>query len=108
MRLTQQEFVRRFGMHIVPYKFVRIRHYGILSNRSKKVSLAAARNSLGVAQMATQIKTTLVLAVNEYLHYCSSCRKVTVHELIDVLPPVRGSPIMVSPVIQNLDWLQPL
>jgi len=39
MRLSTEEFLRRFAMHILPHRFVRIRHYGILSyhGRSKKI-----------------------------------------------------------------------
>lgn len=105
MKLTQQEFVRRFGMHIVPYKFVRIRHYGILSNRSKKVSLAAARKSLGVAQKIKQKKTPPVLSDYEYLYFCCGCNKMTVHELIDELPLIRGSPSG-SKTNDTSNWLQ--
>jgi len=42
--LTPVEFIRRFLMHILPKGFVKIRYYGILSNRSKKVKLAICRN----------------------------------------------------------------
>lgn len=37
MKLLIPEFLRRFAMHILPHRFVRIRHYGILSfhGRSK-------------------------------------------------------------------------
>jgi len=42
--LKPVEFIRRFLMHILPKGFVKIRHYGILSNRSKKVKLAILRN----------------------------------------------------------------
>ena len=31
MQLPTKEFVRRLAMHILPHKFVRIRHYGLLS-----------------------------------------------------------------------------
>lgn len=44
MTLTPVEFIRRFLMHVLPKGFVRIRHYGILSNRSKKVKLQICRN----------------------------------------------------------------
>lgn len=40
------EFIRRFLMHVLPKGFTKIRHYGILSNRSKKVKLAICRNIL--------------------------------------------------------------
>ncbi|MCB2307411.1 transposase [Clostridium estertheticum] len=35
MTLTVDEFMRRFFMHVLPRKFVKIRHYGILSNRNR-------------------------------------------------------------------------
>ena len=34
------EFIRRFLMHVLPKRFVRIRHYGLLANRTKKKNLA--------------------------------------------------------------------
>lgn len=37
MSLMPKEFIRRFTMHILPYRFVKIRHYGILSNRNKNL-----------------------------------------------------------------------
>lgn len=93
MKLTQQEFVRRFAMHIIPHKFVRIRHYGILSNRNKKQALRAARKALGVPlKMEKEKPKKVQLNVNEYPHFCSCCQKVTVHLLIEVLPACRGSP----------------
>ena len=36
MTLNIREFIRRFAMHILPHRFVRIRHYGILSNHGRK------------------------------------------------------------------------
>lgn len=37
MTLKADEFIRRFTMHILPDRFVKIRHYGILGNRNKQV-----------------------------------------------------------------------
>jgi len=39
MSLSPQEFIRRFTMHILPDRFVKIRHYGILGNRNKQLKL---------------------------------------------------------------------
>ena len=36
MRLSTSEFIRRFLLHVLPKRFVRIRSYGILCNRNKK------------------------------------------------------------------------
>lgn len=35
MKLSANEFIRRFLMHILPNYFVKIKHYGILANRGK-------------------------------------------------------------------------
>ena len=37
MSLKPSQFIRRFTMHILPDRFVKIRHYGILGNRNKKL-----------------------------------------------------------------------
>lgn len=40
MNLPVQEFIRRFLLHVLPSRFVRIRHYGFLGNRSRKAKIA--------------------------------------------------------------------
>lgn len=40
------EFVRRFCLHILPERFVKIRHYGLLANRQRHRQLALARAAL--------------------------------------------------------------
>jgi len=42
--LSPVEFIRRFLMHVLPGRFVKIRHFGIFSNRTKKVKLLICRN----------------------------------------------------------------
>jgi hypothetical protein len=49
MTLSAVEFVRRFLMHVLPAGFVRIRHYGLLSNRHRREKLARCRGLLGGA-----------------------------------------------------------
>lgn len=46
MRLSAVEFVRRLLLHVLPRGFVRIRHYGILSNRQRRENLALCRQLL--------------------------------------------------------------
>ena len=48
MHLPTSEFIRRFLLHVVPLGFVRIRHYGLLGNRTRKNSIAECRKALGV------------------------------------------------------------
>jgi len=46
MKLSAHEFVRRFLLHVLPSGLVRIRHYGILSNRHRRENLALCRELL--------------------------------------------------------------
>lgn len=48
MTLGVAEFVRRFCLHVLPERFVKIRHYGLLGNRQRRERLARARKLLGV------------------------------------------------------------
>jgi hypothetical protein len=48
MTLDADEFIRRFLLHVLPDRFVRIRHFGLLANRSRKQTLARCRQLLGV------------------------------------------------------------
>ncbi len=43
MTLSYDEFMRRFLLHILPHKFVKIRHYGFLSNRFRSSKVALCR-----------------------------------------------------------------
>lgn len=51
--LSTTEFVRRFCLHVLPERFVRIRHYGLLGNRQRQERLARARTLLGVTTTPT-------------------------------------------------------
>lgn len=46
MALHCTEFIRRFLMHVLPKGLMRIRHYGLLSNRCRKTSLTIIRKFL--------------------------------------------------------------
>lgn len=48
LTLALPEFVRRFCLHLLPERFVKIRHYGLLSNRQRKDRIARVRATLGV------------------------------------------------------------
>jgi len=42
MRLEVKEFVRRFCLHLLPERFVKIRHFGFLGNRQRQLRVAQA------------------------------------------------------------------
>jgi hypothetical protein len=51
MTLSYHEFMRRFLLHVLPHKFVKIRHYSFLSNRFRS-SKVAIRKLIGKENFA--------------------------------------------------------
>jgi len=47
MTLEADEFLRRFLLHVVPRGFMRIRHFGLLANRTRRSTLRRCRDVLG-------------------------------------------------------------
>ena len=43
MRLSTSEFIRRFLIHVLPDRFHRIRHYGLLASLQRKTNIAKVR-----------------------------------------------------------------
>ena len=76
MRLTLEEFIRRFAQHILPKRFIRIRHYGILSSTHKRKKLPDLQKSLGVRCRTDQQGRTLKGT-------CPSCKKGRLRIILD-------------------------
>jgi putative transposase/transposase-like zinc-binding protein len=51
MKLTIDEFIRRFLIHVLPPGFHRIRHYGLFATSGRAHNLAQARALLGLRQL---------------------------------------------------------
>ena len=74
MCLEAVEFMRRFLLHVLPKGFVRIRHYGLLSNRSRKQKLLLCRRLLGsVVESDTEPARSTDAASIEW--ECPLCQK---------------------------------
>jgi hypothetical protein len=52
LTLPLPEFARRFLLHVLPKRFVRIRYYGFLAHGSRTRLLASCRDALGQPQLA--------------------------------------------------------
>lgn len=48
MKLSPDEFIRRFLLHVLPSGFHRIRHYGLFANGGRAVNIAHAHKLLAV------------------------------------------------------------
>lgn len=73
------EFIRRFLKHILPKGFVKIRYYGIMSNRNKKTKLALCRKlskSKRYKAQFTGLKKEEILQkiTNKDITVCPCCR----------------------------------
>src|SRR6266852_4328487 len=89
MTLLGTEFLRRFFLHVLPRGFVRIRHFGLLSNRFRSQRLPLARTLLALdpARPIPQ-PTPETPAVSAALWHCPKCggpmcvvRRLTAAEL---------------------------
>ncbi|MBE0428220.1 MAG: transposase, partial [Nitrospirae bacterium] len=56
MSLKADEFIRRFLLHVLPPRYVRIRHFGLLANRSRKDNIALCRKLIGSCEIVTKEK----------------------------------------------------
>jgi hypothetical protein len=89
MTLSATEFLRRFFLHVLPRGFVRIRHFGLLSNRFRSQRLPLARTLLALdAAHPIPQPAPVTPAVNAPLWHCPKCggpmcvaRRLTAAEL---------------------------
>jgi len=91
MTLDLPEFVRRFCLHVLPHRFVKIRHYGLLGNRTRQQRLAAARALLNCAAPRVPEPTLAPKpAVSDSpRETCPFCRQQTL-VFVRLLPPQRN------------------
>jgi hypothetical protein len=55
MTLAPDEFIRRFLLHVLPKRFHRIRHYGLLASAACKTNIARARELIAVPMPAVDL-----------------------------------------------------
>jgi len=70
MKVSAEEFIRRFLVHVLPKGFVRIRHFGFMANARRSASLKRCRRLL---QMAPVIPST-DSASSPVGWFCPKCR----------------------------------
>ncbi len=98
MALDAEEFIRRFLLHVVPDGFVRIRHFGLLANRTRKAKLARCRQLL--AQPAPpalaepeSVRALMLRLTGIDIERCPVCQRGRLL-ITEILPPMpRPAPI---------------
>lgn len=61
MNLSADEFIRRFLIHILPSRFMKIRHYGLLGNRNKITKLKICKQLTNTPVLIKEKASTLQL-----------------------------------------------
>jgi hypothetical protein len=93
MTLDVNEFLRRFCMHILPSRFVKMRHYGFLGNRGKQ-KLKIYQMILGKIPEPKQKITYKEISKNqlsfdiEHCPWCKTGRMITVLHFAANAPPM--------------------
>jgi hypothetical protein len=78
MTLDAVEFIRRFLHHVLPSAFVKIRHFGLLANRSRRQALALCRVHLNAT--TPDISALLTEPQKSALNRsCPQCKCGTLH-----------------------------
>jgi hypothetical protein len=78
MTVSAEEFIRRFLIHVLPDRFVKIRHYGILGSRNKNTKLKLCKKLTGTihhikkAEKLTAAEMMLKLAGRD-ITLCPRC-----------------------------------
>jgi len=79
LELPGVKFIRRFMCHIVPYRFMRIRHYGFLSTRVKSAMLKEIRDLLKHPDPGKKPKLTvrdiIKIVYGRDIDLCPTCMK---------------------------------
>ncbi len=90
MRLPAKEFMRRFLLHVLPTKFVRIRHFGLLGARDKEKKLNHARRLLNAKQIEKaqdpNWQELLMRVTGHDVRQCPKCKTGHLIEVETLLP----------------------
>jgi Putative transposase/Transposase zinc-binding domain len=94
LTLSLDEFLRRFCLHILPSRFVKIRHYGLLANRDRPLRIARARDLLRQAAPGSPLPWEVQRPVKHLEPQpllCPHCGQPTL-VLVRIIRPPRSHP----------------
>jgi hypothetical protein len=99
MTLKADEFIRRFLLHVLPERYVRIRHFGLLGNRNRKDNISVCRGFLGTGKTVTKEKIKQETWQDQLIRICGIdvtrcpiCQKGRMSRIALLLPYRCNSP----------------
>ncbi len=86
--ITAVEFIRRFLLHSLPKRFVRIRHYGFLANRNRSANLNTIRQLMGLSdppeKQIASVEEMMRQLTGVDITVCPCCRKGRMQLLFEI------------------------
>jgi hypothetical protein len=99
LTLKADEFIRRFLLHVLPSRYVRIRHFGLLANRKRKDNIVLCRKLLGDGKTETKQKGSKETWQEQLFRICGIdvtlcpvCQKGRLYTIALLLPYRCNSP----------------
>lgn len=97
MALPVAEFIRRFLVHVLPDRFVRVRHFGLLANRHRKEKLARCRALLGRPASPPEpapetVEDLLLRLTGIELGRCPACQRGRMRQVRSLAPGQQPPP----------------
>jgi hypothetical protein len=95
MSLKPTEFIRRFTMHILPDRFIKIRHYGILANRNKNLKLKRCKEIFRIRPKEIEDLSSAELffkLTGIKIGKCKNCEKGNLIKISKIMPRSTSPP----------------
>jgi hypothetical protein len=105
MSLSKAEFLRRFELHFLPERYVKIRHYGFLQNHGKTTRLNAIRKTMQLQPLPPKVIIPVAQRMLEQfgtdINLCPKCKKGKLVLVRIEYPKWYASPIPLSTTISQ-------
>ena len=80
LRVNAEEFIRRFLLHILPKGFMKIRYFGFLSRKNKKICIPLIRQMIApdfqiIEKLTETIQETMLRLTGIDISLCPECNK---------------------------------
>jgi hypothetical protein len=89
VKLTGVEFLRRFCLHILPYRFVKIRRYGIYSSRARALKQKANPRMVIKTRGKETVQQSIHRLTGFDVYQCPFCKQGFMH-VLEVMPRIRS------------------
>jgi hypothetical protein len=96
MRVSAQEFIRRFLIHVLPDRFMKIRHYGLMGNRNKTQKLGLCKrltHTPVIERLKLSVEELLLMLTGKDIRICPHCGA---GNMLRVLIPGKSPPLAAS------------